>query len=150
MVIPDMRLSPVCSARANALRGQRRTADLIPDWLRVSTQLTFHRAGAIVKSCGSDLCVSPQRTSIGELQPWERVGRCSVQPNRKRGDDSVGACANCCGEQRPSLVVQDSVASAPRFDVGEQDDDEASLLDLGSDETNGGRHQGPVRAGQDP
>jgi hypothetical protein len=29
MVIPDMRLSPVCSARATALRGQRRTADPI-------------------------------------------------------------------------------------------------------------------------
>jgi hypothetical protein len=142
MVIPDVRLSPVCSARANALRGQRRTADLIPDWLRVSTQLTFHRAGAIVKS--------PQRTLIGDLQPWERVGRCSVQPNRKRGDDSVGACANCCGEQRASLVVQDSVASAPRFDVGEQNDDEAPLLDLCSDETDGRCHQGAVRAGQDP
>jgi hypothetical protein len=69
MVIPDMRLSPICSARANALRGQRRTADLIPDWLRVSTRLTFHRAGAIVKSCGSELWVPPQRTSIGDLQP---------------------------------------------------------------------------------
>jgi hypothetical protein len=53
MVIPDMRLSPVCSARANALRGQRRTADPIPDWLRVSTQLTLHPAGAIVKTGGS-------------------------------------------------------------------------------------------------
>jgi hypothetical protein len=109
MVIPDMRLSPICSARANALRGQRRTADLIPDWLRVSTQLTFHRAGAIVKSCGSELWVPPQRTSIGDLQPWELVGRWSVQPNRKRGDDSVGPSANCCGEQRASLVMQDSV-----------------------------------------
>jgi hypothetical protein len=150
MVIPDMRLSPVCSARANALRGQRRTADPIPDWLRVSTYLTVHPAGAIVKTCGSDLWVPPERTSIGDLQPWEWVGRYSVQANRKRGDDSVGACANCCGEQRASLVVQDSVAPAPRFDVGEQDDNEASLFDLGSDETDGGCHQGAVRAGQDP
>jgi hypothetical protein len=43
-----------------------------------------------------------------------------VQANRNRGDDGVGACANCCGEQWAALVVQDSVASAPRFDVGEQ------------------------------
>jgi hypothetical protein len=57
----------------------------------------------------------------------EWVGRCLVQPNRKRGDNGGGACANCCGEQRAALVVQDSVASAPRFDVGEHDDDEASL-----------------------
>jgi hypothetical protein len=49
MVIPDMRLSPVCSARATALRGQRRTADPIPDWLRVPSWLTFHPAGAIVR-----------------------------------------------------------------------------------------------------
>ena len=56
MVIPDMRLSPVCSARANALRGQQRTADLIPDWLRVSTQLTFHLAGAIVKAPRGSNC----------------------------------------------------------------------------------------------
>jgi hypothetical protein len=56
--------------------------------------------------------------------------------------------ANCGGEQRAALVMQDSVASAPRFDVDEQDDDEASLLDLGSDETAGGCHQGAVRAGQ--
>jgi hypothetical protein len=35
MVSPDMRLSPVYSARANALRGQWRTADPIPHWLRV-------------------------------------------------------------------------------------------------------------------
>jgi hypothetical protein len=71
-----------------------------------------------------------------------------VQANRNRGDDGVGACANCCGEQWAALVVQDSVASAPRFDVGEQNDDESSLLDLGSDETDGGCHQGAVRAGQ--
>jgi len=55
-VIPDLRLSPVCSARAKALRGQRRTADLIPDWLRVSTWLTFHPAAAIVKAPGSLGC----------------------------------------------------------------------------------------------
>jgi hypothetical protein len=64
MVIPDMRLSPVCSARANALRGQRRTADPIPDWLRVSTWLTFHRAGAIVKTRGAHLGVRPRQTSM--------------------------------------------------------------------------------------
>jgi hypothetical protein len=57
----------------------------------------------------------------------EWVGRCLVQANRKRGDNGGGACANCCGEQRAALVVQDSVGSAPPFDVGEQDDDEASL-----------------------
>ena len=68
----------------------------------------------------------------------EWVGRCLVQANRKRGDNGGGACAKCCGEERAALVVQDSVASAPRFDVGEQDDDEASLLDLGSNETDGG------------
>ena len=50
MVIPDMRLSPVCSARATALQGQRRTADPVPDWLRVPTWMTFHPARAIVKS----------------------------------------------------------------------------------------------------
>src|SRR5277367_3902026 len=37
MVIPDVRSSPVCSARATALRGERRAADLVPDWLRFST-----------------------------------------------------------------------------------------------------------------
>ena len=78
------------------------------------------------------------------------MGRCSVQANRKRGDDGVGACANCCGEQGAALVVQDSVAPTPRFNVGQQDDDETSLLDLGSDETDSGCHQGAVRAGQDP
>ena len=36
------------------------------------------------------------------------------------------------------------------YGVGEQNDDEAPLLDLGSDATDGGRHQGAVRAGQDP
>jgi hypothetical protein len=65
MVIPDMRLSPVCSARANSLRGQQRTADPIPDWLRVPTWLTFHRAGAIVKTGGSDLGVSPTSNAQG-------------------------------------------------------------------------------------
>jgi len=60
MVIPDMRLSLICSARATALRGQRRTADHIPDWLRVPTNLTFHPAGAIVKPGGSDLRAAPQ------------------------------------------------------------------------------------------
>ena len=55
MVIPEMRLSPVCSARVTALRGQRRTADPIPDWLRVPTRLTFHPAGEIVKPSGPDL-----------------------------------------------------------------------------------------------
>jgi hypothetical protein len=63
MVIPDMRLSPVCSARANALRGQQRTADPILDWLRVPTWLTLHAAGAIVKPGGSDLGVSPARNA---------------------------------------------------------------------------------------
>jgi hypothetical protein len=38
-------------------------------------------------------------------------GEISVQANRKRGDDGVGACKNRCGEQRAALVVQDSVAS---------------------------------------
>jgi hypothetical protein len=65
MVIPDMRLSPMCSARATALRGQRRTADPIPDWLRVPTWLTFHPAGAIVKTRGSHLGVRPRRTVDG-------------------------------------------------------------------------------------
>jgi hypothetical protein len=104
MVIPDIRLSPVCSARANALRGQRRTADPIPNGLRVSTQLTLHPAGAIVKTCGSELWVRPLRSSIGDLQSWEWAGRCSVQANRKRGGHSVGGCANCFGEQRASMT----------------------------------------------
>jgi hypothetical protein len=43
-----MRLSPVCSARATALRGQRRTADPIPDRLRVPTWLTIRLPAAIV------------------------------------------------------------------------------------------------------
>jgi hypothetical protein len=38
-----VRFSLGCPARACAQRGQRRTADLIPDGLRVSTWLTFHR-----------------------------------------------------------------------------------------------------------
>jgi hypothetical protein len=130
MVIPDIRLSPVCSARANALRGQRRTADPIPNGLRVSTQLTLHPAAAIVKTCGSDLWVRPQRTSIGDLQSWEWAGRCSVQANRKRGGHSVGGCANCFGEQRASMTKRP--------------------FDLGSDETDDGRRQGAVQAGQDP
>src|ERR1700757_617857 len=73
MVISDMRLSPVCSARANALRGQRRTADLIPDWLRVSTSLTFHPAGAIVNTRGSHLGVRQRRTvdGSGACQPCD-------------------------------------------------------------------------------
>jgi len=130
MVIPDIRLSPVCSARANALRGQRRTADPIPNGLRVSTQLTLHPAGAIVKTCGSDLWVRPQRTSIGDLQSWEWAGRYSVQANRKRGGHSVW--------------VRELFWRATGLD------DEAPLLDLGSDETDDGRRQGAVQAGQDP
>lgn len=39
---PGKRLSPECSARATAQRGQRRTADLIPNWLRIPTDLTLH------------------------------------------------------------------------------------------------------------
>ena len=46
MVIPGRRWSPDCSARATAQRGQRRTADLIPDWLRFSTSLTLRPAAA--------------------------------------------------------------------------------------------------------
>ena len=81
MVIPDMRLSPVCSARANALRGQRRTADPIPDWLRVSTRLTFHPAGAIVKSCGSDLAGHNEGSMTAACQPastWRMAGFCCL------------------------------------------------------------------------
>lgn len=55
---------------------------------------------------------------------------------------------NRCGEQRPTLIVQDSVTSAPRFDVGGQDDGEASLIDLGSDETDGGCHRVRCRLGR--
>jgi hypothetical protein len=51
---PDNRFSPVCSARAHALRGQRRTADPIPNWLSFSTYLAVHPGGTIVKTCGSD------------------------------------------------------------------------------------------------
>ena len=40
-----MRLSPACSARATAQRGQQRTAGLIPDWLSFSTSPTLHPAG---------------------------------------------------------------------------------------------------------
>jgi hypothetical protein len=43
MVFTDLRLSPACTARAAAQRGQRRTADLIPDWLTFPTELTLHR-----------------------------------------------------------------------------------------------------------
>ena len=38
-VITDLRLSPACTARATAQRGQRRTADLIPDWLTFPTNV---------------------------------------------------------------------------------------------------------------
>ena len=117
-VVSDMRLTPKCPAGANALRGQRRTADPIPDWLRVSTQLTFHRAGAIVKSCGSRMAQSERKAirvllsgrRAFSLKGWrpniipvsppegpqssEVGGRCySVQANLKRGNDGVGACA---------------------------------------------------------
>jgi hypothetical protein len=78
MVIPDMRLSPVRSARANALRGQRRTADPIPDWLRVPTRLTFHPRGAIVKTGGSDLGVSPARNA---QRVDERLAVCAPSPH---------------------------------------------------------------------
>src|ERR1700685_2130362 len=108
MVIPDLRLSPVCSARASALRGQQRTAEPIPNWLRVSTQLTLHPAGTIVKTCRSEICILGSRWVDSQSKT-----------NRQGADDSVGACANCFAGQRASLAVQDSVASAPRFDVGE-------------------------------
>jgi len=42
-VITDLRLSPACTARTTAQRGQRRTADLIPDWLTFPTTSTLHR-----------------------------------------------------------------------------------------------------------
>jgi hypothetical protein len=45
-VITDLQFSPACTARANAQRGQRRTADLIPDWLTVPTAQTLHRGTA--------------------------------------------------------------------------------------------------------
>jgi hypothetical protein len=45
-VITDLRLSPACTARATAQRGQRRTADLIPDWLTFPTTSTLHRGRA--------------------------------------------------------------------------------------------------------
>jgi hypothetical protein len=45
-VITDLRLSPACTARATAQRGQRRTADLIPDWLTFPTASTLHRGRA--------------------------------------------------------------------------------------------------------
>jgi hypothetical protein len=57
-VIPDVRLSPACSARATAQRGQRRAADLIPDWLTFSTTLTLHRtavgcSSSVMRWCSS-------------------------------------------------------------------------------------------------
>src|ERR1700690_3553017 len=39
---PDGRSSPVCPARAAALRDQRRTADFSPDWLGFPTLSTLH------------------------------------------------------------------------------------------------------------
>jgi hypothetical protein len=39
------------------------------------------------------------------------VGSCSVQANRKRGNDGVDACANCCGQQQAALIVHE--ASTP-------------------------------------
>ncbi len=33
MVIPNAGFSPACAVRATAQRRQRRTADLVPDWL---------------------------------------------------------------------------------------------------------------------
>jgi hypothetical protein len=36
------------------------------------------------------------------------VGSCSVQANRKRGNDCVDACANWCGQQRAALIVHEA------------------------------------------
>jgi hypothetical protein len=47
-----------------------------------------------LKGCAPNII--PEALAEGP-QSSEWVGRCSVQANRKRGDDSVGACANCCG-----------------------------------------------------
>ena len=119
-MIPDMRLSPVCSARANTLRGQRRTADPIPDWLRVPTWLTFHRAGATVNTCGSDLGVPLQRTvdGSGVCQPCDAGGA--------RHTGVVGFCdsslcawhsavANNCGQPSVRMPLRyDRVAPGTR------------------------------------
>jgi hypothetical protein len=47
MVITDLRLSPACTTRATAQREQRRTADLIPDWLTFPTTSTYTAAEPI-------------------------------------------------------------------------------------------------------
>src|SRR6516225_11694901 len=96
-------------------------------------------------------CLWPANWSGLASHPLLEAGAAgpSVDPDRQRGNDRVGACAKRRREDGAALVVEQPVAPAPGLDLGEQHGDIAALFDLCSHETDRRSDQAPVRAGQD-
>ena len=61
-----------------------------------------------------------------------------VQSHDQGGDDRIGADLQCRGKDETTLVVQNSVATAPQFDLTEQDGDMPALLQLASHQSEHG------------
>jgi hypothetical protein len=73
-----------------------------------------------------------------------------VHSHHEGGDDRIGAYAQCRGKEKTTLIMQNSVATAPRFDLAEQDGDMPALLQLASHQSHHRWNHVSVRAGQHP
>jgi hypothetical protein len=71
-----------------------------------------------------------------------------VHSHYERGDDRIGAYAQCRGKYETALVVQNSVATAPGFDLAEKDGDMSALLQLAAHQSDHRWNHASVRAGQ--